>query len=153
MPDPRPISFLSPGTTPGPRSYSEEGCQGQPASKGSRVGGSPPSPCSYPFPPRGAAGSEEKGQGWETGGVGGNGVYQIPRRLPTGQQLVQVAWLEKLTSGRREAADLLGGRTPAQVSLEKTFKLVGAALDALAATALPSFQACGRERGWRLSGS
>lgn len=39
MPDPRPISFLSLGTTPGPKSYSEEGCQGQPASKGSRVRG------------------------------------------------------------------------------------------------------------------
>lgn len=85
--------------------------------------------------------------------MGGNGVYQIPSRLPTGQQLVQVAWLEKFTSGRREAADLLGGRTPAQVSPEKTFKLIGAAFDSLAATVLLSFQACGRERGWRLSGS
>lgn len=64
--------------------------------------------------------------------MGGNGVYQIPSRLPTGQQLVQVAWLEKFTSGRREAADLLGGRTPAQVSPEKTFKLIGAAWCSLA---------------------
>lgn len=37
-----------------------------------------------------------------------------PSRLLTGQQLVHVAWLEKLTSGRREAADLLGGRIPTQ---------------------------------------
>lgn len=56
--------------------------------------------------------------------MGGNGVYQIPSRLPTGQQLVLVAWLEKPTSGRREAANLLGGQTPAQVSPETTFKLV-----------------------------
>lgn len=51
--------------------------------------------------------------------MGGNGVYQIPSRL------VLVAWLEKPTSGRREAANLLGGQTPAQVSPETTFKLVG----------------------------
>lgn len=82
-----------------------------------------------------------KGRGGKREWVGGNGVYQIPSRLPTGQQLVQVAWLEKLTSGRREAADLLGGRTPAQVSPEKIFKLIGAAFDALAATVLLSFQA------------
>lgn len=52
--------------------------------------------------------------------VGGNGVYQVAGGLPSGQQLVKVSWLEKFTPGRREAADLLGRRTPRQVSPAQT---------------------------------
>lgn len=33
--------------------------------------------------------------------VGRNGVYQIPSRLPRGQQLAQGTWLERLYSGER----------------------------------------------------
>lgn len=96
------------------RSYSEEECKGQRATKGNKVKG----PLFLALSAQRAAGSEEKGQGWEAGVGGKEWVYQIPSRLPRGQQLAQGTWLERLFSERREAADLLGRRTPTQVSPE-----------------------------------
>lgn len=79
-----PTAFLSPGAVCQARAYSGEGWGGQPASRASQLEtGSrqspPPRACSWSFPLGGAAGSEEKGLGWEAG-AGGRGWGLSSRR-------------------------------------------------------------------------
>lgn len=149
---PRPIPFLPPGTTRGDqillrgrlqRAASHQGKQGQGVLLHAPVPG--------PFPPRGQQEVRRKGRDGRREWVGRNGVYQIPSRLPRGQQLAQGIWLERLFSERREAArptrptDSHSGEPRVH-----HIKLIRAAINALTPAVLSSFQACGRERGWRL---
>lgn len=70
-----PAPFLSPGAVGRARASGRGGEGSQPAghARGKQgQGSSLPRACSWPFPVGGAAGSEEKGLGWEAG-AGGRG--------------------------------------------------------------------------------
>lgn len=86
-PEPSPTAFLSPGAVRWARAYRggggvdrREGSQPAGHAGGKQGQGGPfPRACSWPFPLRGAAGSEEKGPGWEAG-AGGRGWGLSSRR-------------------------------------------------------------------------
>lgn len=107
----------------GARAYSGRGRAGnQPAGHtgGKQGQGGPfPAPVPGPFLSEGQQEVRDKGLGWEVRAGGRDGVYQVAGGLPQGQELARVTLARDLP---REGggADLLGRRTPTQVSPRQT---------------------------------
>lgn len=82
--------------------------------------------------------------------MGRNGVYQVPSRLPRGQQLAQgTAWRGFSQKGGRPPTYWPTDSHSGEPRVEH-IKLTRAAIKALTLAALPSFQTCGWEWSWRL---